>query len=132
MKKARKIEDNYPEKSKIRIIGGFLYFIILLSIFFLLILSDVNLYVSILLILFLFLLGIGPIISGFNKKRLHNLFHRKAPQLQEIKTDQIKKFQPMTLNFEYKSSLLKKCSKCGMLLIGTTKNCPNCGNRHFD
>ena len=132
MKKDHKNKDNNSKKSKIRIFGGILYIIFLFSMFCLLIFSNVNLYISILLIIFLFLLGIGPIISGFNKQRLRSLFHRRAPISYEGKKDPIKKIDKLNLNFEYKRALLKKCNKCGMLLIGSVKSCPNCGNKKFD
>jgi len=132
MKRDRKNGIHYPKTLKIRIFGGILYIIILLSIFILLIISNVNVIISILLIVFLFLLGIGPIISGFNKQRLHSLFHRRTPRSNEIKETPVKRVNNLSLNFEYKSALLKKCSKCGMLLIGSVKICPNCGNRELD
>ncbi|TFG17979.1 MAG: hypothetical protein EU531_01700 [Promethearchaeota archaeon] len=132
MNNDHKNENDRPMKSKIRIIGGAFYLIFLLLILSFLILSNVNLYISILLIIFLFLLGVGPIISGFNKQRLHNLFHRREPQLKKLEKDPIKRVNNVTLNFEYKTELLKKCSKCGMLLIGSLNRCPNCGNNKFD
>ena len=132
MKNNSENKSHYSKKLKIKIIGGIIYLIVLILILSLLILTNTNFYISILVILFLFLLGIGPIISGFNKQRLRNLFHRRAPQSNQIDKAVIKRPNNMSLNFEYKTSLLKKCSKCGMLLISSVKKCPNCGNKKFD
>lgn len=123
-------------KKKTRVTGGILYFGFIALIWSLLVVFNVNFYVSLLLILFLFILGIGPITSGFNKERLHNLVSRKSLS-SDTGSEQLTKsplpgVNRVSLNFEPQRALLKKCNECGMLLIGSVKRCPNCGNDKFD
>ncbi|MHA2429867.1 MAG: hypothetical protein ACXACC_02425 [Promethearchaeota archaeon] len=122
-----------------KIILLILYSFFLLYLYTILITIEGNLFVVIITLIFLFLLGLGLIVSGVEK--LSKLFHRKV---KKQKTDYqrykeylsseiepvdngIRNDKKISLEFRYRRPLLRKCGKCGMTLTSFAKKCPLCG-----
>ncbi|MHA1804375.1 MAG: hypothetical protein ACTSU4_07550 [Promethearchaeota archaeon] len=92
--------------------------------------------------LFLFLVFLGIIIKGKNIKSFYSrLFRSKKERMlsqsqtrkrryelkKEIQNSTIKEITPISLDFKYKKTLLRKCDNCGMVLPAFAKKCYNCG-----
>lgn len=124
-----------------KIIFLILYSLFLFYLYTILIKIESNPIVVILTLIFLFLVVFGLSITGF--KKLSQLFHRKKKPnktiyqkykqylQQEIEPAEIeiRDKKNISLEFRYRKPLIRKCSKCGMILTSFTKKCPQCGKK---
>lgn len=144
MNKEKNREHKYRKKKVVgRLIFLILYsaFLIIISIF--LITSNFNAVIVILIVVFLFLLVIGPVINGIQKTIYSRAFSDKKSKSKtgyqeykellqkekEIESKELKLDKKINLNFKYKKPLIRKCKNCGMTLVSHAKKCPNCGEK---
>jgi len=118
-----------------------IYSIILVFIYYLLITSGIHPLIAFLLLLFLFIIVLGPLFSGMRKSIYSRMFDKKIKKKGEyqkqkdmIKKDsQIKSYapprkrRPVNLNVKYRKPLIVKCSNCKMTVASFVKKCPKCG-----
>jgi hypothetical protein len=93
--------------------------------------------VSFLIVLFIFLIVLGPIINYGKNRNLFDRFKRKnkaGGNKRDEDTFKIKttsKRHPIderiNLEFTYRKALIHKCPKCGFMVTSSMKTCPNCG-----
>ncbi|MBY9002806.1 MAG: hypothetical protein KGD73_02435 [Candidatus Lokiarchaeota archaeon] len=135
-------DDKSPKKKPlIRITLLILFISTLVVFFFILIHFGTTHLISFLIVLFIFLVGLGPIIN-YGRKISRSQFSRfkKRNQAKEYKrnkdTFKIKSTpipdapnleSRVKLDFTYKKPLIRKCPKCGFMLTSFMKKCPNCG-----
>ena len=141
------IESNERDEnsSKKRLITKLILFIVFISalvvLYFILIDFGAIHLISFLIILFIFLVGLGPIIN-YGRRKNQSLFgrskRRNQPKEYKSKMNTFKiKSTPIPdapnlegkvkLDFTYKKPLIRKCPKCGFMLTNFMKKCPNCG-----
>jgi hypothetical protein len=138
--------DNKAPKKKshagIRIVFLIIYVILLFLIYQFFIITEHNLLVGILLIVFSFLIFIGPIFQYQRTKRMYQrLFPDKNKRIKEkfdkkrLEEKKKKDFEfykkkiptPIDLGYTYKKSMIVKCLSCGTIVPNFVKKCPNCG-----
>jgi hypothetical protein len=114
--------------------------ILLIFLYFLLNMFGANLILIILILSFVFLLILGPVLRGNQKRYYSKLFPKKnrnvKDELSQIKGlkkryipkfYQKKKIPSITLDFKYRKPFIRKCNNCGMILPNFTEKCPICG-----
>jgi hypothetical protein len=116
-----------------------LYIVFLVYLYFIFIKIENNPIVIILILIFLFLVVFGMIFAG--TKRISKLFQRKkkpvtrdyhrykelVSQTTEPMLETKEKMKKISLEFNYRKSLIHKCTTCGMILSSFSKKCPQCG-----
>jgi hypothetical protein len=147
MQDKNKVEENVKKwkTSPVRLIL-FIIFVLLLSyVYYLFVQQGVNPFIIIILLVFVFLITIGPF---FRKKNRRSLYSRMFPDRKKRPPPQKKKkkrrpimekkpiqlqpkiFKSIDLEFEYRKPLLSKCENCGNILPSFVKNkCPFCGEQ---
>ncbi|MBY9017723.1 MAG: hypothetical protein KGD66_02725 [Candidatus Lokiarchaeota archaeon] len=140
------IESNERDEnsSKKRTITKIILFIVFISalvvLYFILIDFGAIPLISFFIVVFIFLVGLGPIIN-YGRRKNQSLFGRKRrnqPKEYKRNKDTFKiKSTPIPdapnlegrvkLDFTYKKPLIRKCPKCGFMLTSFMKKCPNCG-----
>lgn len=102
----------------------------------------VNPFVVVPLLVFVFLISVGP----FLKRRKKSLYSRMFPdkkkrmtlntqrrrdkfKIEERKPPQPKVFKHISLDFNYSTPLIGKCENCGNILPNFVKKCPFCGKQ---
>ena len=138
-------EEKAPEKKShagIRIVFLLIYIILLFVIYQFFILTEHNLLIGILLIVFSFLIFAGPIFQYQRTKRMYQrLFPDKDKRIKEkydkkrLEEKKKKDFEfykkkipiPIDLGYTYKKSMIVKCLSCGTIVPNFVKKCPNCG-----
>ncbi len=93
--------------------------------------------ISFLIVLFIFLIVLGPIINYGKNRSLFDRFKRKKKvggnerneDTFKIKTTPARHpiDERINLEFTYRKALIHKCPKCGFMLTSSMKKCPNCG-----
>lgn len=139
-----KENKKYRNKKVIgRLIFLILYSAFLITISIFLITSNFNPVIVILIVVFLFLLVLGPVINGIQKTIYSRTFLDKKGKTKtgyqeykellqkekEIEPKELKFDTNINLNFKYKKPLIRKCKNCGMTLVSHVKKCPNCGEK---
>ena len=119
-----------------------IYFFILLYFFFLLSNIGINPYIVLLILIFLFLIAVGPVLSGIKRSIYSQMFpNRKKHAKKESRTFFSKKSPPkilqstnrkIDLNISYRKPIIRKCKKCGMIVANFVKKCPQCGEIIID
>ena len=138
-------ENKTPKKKShtgIRLVFLIIYVILLFVIYQIFIITEHNLLVGVLLIVFSFLIFVGPIFQYQRTKRMYQrLFPDKDKRIKEkfdkkrLEEKKKKDFEfykkeipmPIDLEYNYKRSLIKKCLNCGTIVPNFVKKCPNCG-----
>ncbi|MGB5912980.1 MAG: hypothetical protein WBH31_17450 [Promethearchaeia archaeon] len=115
------------------------YTLFLLYLYTILIKIEGNQIVVILTLIFLFLFVFGLVAAGV--KRVSKLFRRKekkdkteyqrykeylSSEIEPVEKE-IRENRKISLEYRYRKPLIRKCSKCGMILTSFTKKCPQCG-----
>ncbi len=139
--------ENKPDRGKInrklilRFILILVYILILLFLWALLIEYGTNPLLLFILLLFIFLVTIGPLFLKRRKSMYSGLFPDKR-QTRHLKRQKIKKrfvrrpqpeqTQPrihkaINLDFKFSRPIISKCEKCGNIVPGFAKKCPFCG-----
>ena len=142
----QKEKNNTPKKkshSGIRLVFLIIYVILLFVIYEIFIITEHNILVGLLLIVFSFLIFIGPIFQYEKTKRMYlRLFPDRSKRLKEkydkkrLEEKRKKDFEfykkkipiPIDLEYHYKRSPVQKCLSCGMIVPNFVKKCPNCGS----
>ena len=106
-----------------------LYIAFFLLLFLLLTISGMEPFLTFLILLFFFLVMIGPIFYGFKLPYYFRLFRRDRTKTIEKKPTNTKSNIPIPYNYEKKFSkpLIRKCPSCGMTIASFVKKCPQCG-----
>jgi len=117
-------------------------FLIILVLFYLLSEYGANPLIIILILTFTFFTFIGPLYKrkrkslysrmlpkkGDKRSRLDEIRERKGfKKKREIIPNKSKNLKPISLDFEYRKPLVRKCENCGMILASFVKKCPLCG-----
>ncbi len=120
----------------------FIYCIILVFFYYFLVFSGLNPVITFLLILFCFIIIVGPVLGGLRKSIYSRMFSdkKKKPKGEyQNNKDWIKKEgkfsyippprkrRPVNLNVAYRKPLIVKCSNCKMTVASFVKKCPKCG-----
>lgn len=129
----------------IRIIFIILYIILLFYLYNVFLGLGINDLIILLIIIFLILIVIGPLITGISKDLYQRLFQKvdktKKKSDYEIYKEKLKYERPVhpkksrnniSLDFEYKKSIIRKCHYCGIIIPNFVKKCPNCGKPILD
>ena len=140
-------ENNQPKYKNKKIIGRLIFLVFysafLIFIGVLLIWLNFNPIIVIILVAFLFLLALGPVINGIRKsihsrtfsskkRKLKNNYQEYKELLEKEEEQESKELildKRINLNFKYKRPLIRKCKKCGIILVSYVKKCPNCGEK---
>ena len=134
-------QEKILRKNRLKLFFLSIYSIILIFLFFFLTDSGINSIISFLIVLFLFFIVIGPVLSGMRRSLYSRMFTRKKEKLDsgyqqhketvkkqgKIDGYKPKNIRPVNLNIKYKKPLIGKCSNCGMIVAGFVKKCPQCG-----
>jgi hypothetical protein len=138
-------ENITPKKKShagIRLLFLIIYIILLFVFYQFFIITQHNLLVGLLLIIFSFLIFVGPIFQYQRTKRMYQrLFPDKNKRLKEkyerkrLEEKRKKDFEfykkkipiPIELGYNYKKSMIQKCLSCGTIVPNFVKKCPNCG-----
>lgn len=139
-------ETKPKESTPKRILFKFIILVIYLSvlIFFYTFLTQfgANPFIVVTLLVFVFLISVGP----FLKRRKKSLYSRMFPdkkkrmalntqrrrdkfKISEPKQPQPKVFKHISLDFNYSTPLIGKCENCGNILPNFVKKCPFCGKQ---
>ncbi|MFX1380631.1 MAG: hypothetical protein ACFFA4_16230 [Promethearchaeota archaeon] len=135
------MENDKQTPSKKKLVLNSLSLILLLFgvfiLYYILIEFKTNIFIVVLIIIFILLTFLGLIFRGRKKKSIYSkLFPEKKRKTQPIKKraefriesePQIKKLAEINLNFKYRKPLIKKCENCGMVIASYVKKCPICG-----
>jgi len=142
MDEIEKIEEtNALRNNRFRVILLIVYFCLLIIIYFVFVNVGVNPIVAFIILLFMFVLVIGPLLKGLRKSFYSRMFVDKkkkdrggSQQSKEIckKKSKIIEYKPrkirhVDLNITYRKPLIVKCNYCGMTVAGFVKKCPRCG-----
>ena len=142
MTEPEKIEKNNDlRNTRFRVVFLIIYMIVLIYLFFIFINIGVNPIIAFLILVFLFIVVIGPVFSGLSKSLYSRMFINKKKKerggyqqykenlKKESKKSEYKprKIRPVNLDINYRKPLIAKCSYCGMTVAGFVKKCPKCG-----
>jgi hypothetical protein len=132
-----------PKTSILKLIFILVNFIILLYLYYLLSEFGVNPIIIILMLIFAFLTIVGPIYKSKRKRIYSSMFpdkndlsRRNEIRLRKgfkkevsINQSQSREFKPINLDITYRKPIIRKCSKCKMILPSHVKKCPICGEQ---
>ncbi len=119
-----------------------IYGIILVFLFYFLVFAGLNPVITFLILLFCFILILGPVLGGMRKSLYSRMFSDKKKNHKgeyQKKKDGIKKEgqlsyippprkrRPVNLNVKYRKPLIVKCENCKMTVASFVKKCPKCG-----
>ncbi len=139
--------DNEPkEPTPKRIIFKFIILIIYLSAFIIIFTIinrfDVNPFVVIIILVFLFLISAGPFLKHRKKSLYSRMFPDKKKRIalntqrrkdkfkiKEPRQPQPKVFKHISLDFNYSTPLIGKCENCGNIMPKFVKKCLFCGKQ---
>ena len=142
MTESEKIEENnFLRNNRLRIIFLIVYLVVLIYLYYVFLGFGINPMVAFIILLFLFVLVIGPVLYGLRKSLYSRMFidkkgkakggyqqYKKAIKEQsKIPEHKPRNIRPVDLNFKYQKPLIGKCSNCGMIVAGFVKKCPLCG-----
>jgi hypothetical protein len=142
MTEPEKIEkNNTVRNARIRVIFLIIYLFILIYLYSIFVNIGVNPIVAFLILLFFFVIVVGPVFSGLSKSLYSRMFTDKKRKARggyqqykenlkkESKIPEFKprKIRPVNLDITYRKPLIAKCSYCGMTVAGFVKKCPKCG-----
>ncbi len=140
-------QDIEKKKSKKGIILRLFFLIVnLLIVFFLYNLLNefgINPFIIGLILIFVFLVFAGPLLSGKSKslysrmfpdkkKKAREKFQRKREEYEkkdEMRQFKLKHINQINLDFEYRKPIIHKCEYCGMIITQFAKKCPICGKK---
>ena len=142
MNEPEKIKETDAQRNnRLRVIFLTIYFCILIFLYFFFVNIGVNHIVAFLILLFMFVIVIGPVLKGLRKSFYSRMFIeknkknrggyqqykenlKKESKISEYKP---KKIRHVNLNITYRKPLIVKCNYCGMTVAGFVKKCPRCG-----
>lgn len=142
MTESEKIEENNVQRNaQLRIIFLIVYLVVLIYLYYVFLDIGINPIVAFLILLFMFVIVIGPVLNGLRKSLYSRMFIDKKRRVrggyqqykkaikEESKIPEYKPrdIMPVDLNFKYRKPLIGKCGNCGMIVAGFVKKCPKCG-----
>ncbi|MBY8987992.1 MAG: hypothetical protein KGD61_06020 [Candidatus Lokiarchaeota archaeon] len=141
MKNGNKGDKKLHQRGKIvKIVILIIYLVFAIILFYVLYINGINLVIILLLLGFISLIFLGSffrqrkksIYSELYPDKKRNKIQRPPRKLElKIENDSEKlvqtKLRNVSLNFNYRKSLINKCENCGMLITGYKKKCPTCG-----
>ena len=142
MIESNKSDDKSSKKRLIIKIFLFIAFISVLVIFYFILIDFGTIHlISFLIVLFIFLVGLGPIINygrglirslfGRSKRRNQRKEYKRDKDTFKVKSTPIPNAHNLEgkvkLDFTYKRPIIRKCPYCGFMLTSFMKKCPNCG-----
>ena len=142
MIESNKSDDKSSKKRLIIKIYLFIAFISALVILYFILIDFGTIHlISFLIVLFIFLVGLGPIINygrglnrslfGRSKRRNQRKEYKRDKDTFKVKSTPIPDAHNLEgkvkLEFTYKRPIIRKCPNCGFMLTSFMKKCPNCG-----
>lgn len=137
-----KPKESTPKRILFKFIILVIYLSVLIIFYAFLIRYGANPFVVVTVLVFVFLISVGP----FLKRRKKSLYSRMFPdkkkrmalntqrrrdkfKIEERKPPQPKVFKHISLDFNYSTPLIGKCENCGNILPSFVKKCPFCGKQ---
>ncbi|NVM34865.1 MAG: hypothetical protein HWN81_04670 [Candidatus Lokiarchaeota archaeon] len=133
-------KETIRKKLLVQLVVLVIYLIILLYFYYFFFNFGANPLIIILLIVFTFLMIIGPFLRK-NKRSLYSRMfpdRKRKPSLnykrklrpitkeKELNLTQQRIFKPVNLDFNYRKPIIKKCENCGNIVPSFVKTCPFC------
>lgn len=139
------IQTNGKKKSRRQLI--FQFFLLILNIIIIIFLSvlltefGANPLIIILILVFVFLIFLGPLLKRRQKSIYASLFpdkkkvreekiQKKEEEIkrrEEMKLFKLRHLNKIDLDFEYREPIIRKCDNCGLMIPKFAKKCPICG-----
>jgi len=142
MTESEKIEEkNVLWNNRLRVVFLIAYSVFLVYLFSLFVNIGIHPFIAFLILLFMFIIVLGPLLNGLRRSFYSRMFIDKKEKTrggyQQYKKNIKKKnkipehkpreIKPVNLDIQYRKPLIGKCSYCGMTVAGFVKKCPRCG-----